>query len=195
MAPESDDLPEPRTAVERLEAFRGADLHDLCDAADLAVRGGGGFGWVDPPPREVMERYWRGVLAVPGRTLFVGRLDGVVAGSAQLVRPPPNNEAQAFAATLTTFFVAPWARGHGLARRLIEAVEEEARDAGFDVLQLDVRETQTAAIRLYEALGWVLWGTNPVYARVHGRTLQGYYFYKLLRGDGAGDDQGRSGRA
>ena len=83
----------------------------------------------------------------------------------------------------------------GWARRLIEAVEEEARDAGFDVLQLDVRETQTAAIRLYEALGWVLWGTNPVYARVHGRTLQGYYFYKLLRGDGAGDDQGRSGPA
>jgi ribosomal protein S18 acetylase RimI-like enzyme len=170
-----------RTSIDRLEAFRGADLHDLCDAADLAIRGGGGFGWVEPPPREVMERYWRGVLAVPGRSLFVGRLDGVVAGSAQLVRPPPNNEAQAFSATLTTFFVAPWARGHGLARALVEAVEAEARDSAYEVLHLDVRETQGAAIRLYQAMGWVLWGTNPLYARVNGRTIAGYYFYKLLR--------------
>lgn len=173
--------PRIRTAIEKLDGFKAADLHDLCDAADLAIRGGGGFGWVEPPPREVMERYWRGVLAVPGRSLFVGRLDGVVAGSAQLVRPPPNNEAQAFCATLTTFFVAPWARGHGLARRLVEAVEAEAHDSGFEALQLDVRETQTAAIRLYEAMGYTLWGTNPVYARVHGRTVSGYYFYKLLR--------------
>ncbi len=45
--------------------------------------------------RDVMETYWRGVLLVPERTLFVGRLDGVIAGSAQLVRPPRNNEAQA----------------------------------------------------------------------------------------------------
>jgi len=186
-SPGMADLPAPVAAVERLESFRGADLHDLCDAADAAIRDGGGFGWVAPPPRETMERYWRGVLAVPGRSLFVGRLDGVIAGSAQLVRPPPNNEAQGFAATLTTSFVAPWGRGHGLARQLTEAVEAEARAGGFEVLQLDVRETQLAAIRLYQTLGYVLWGRNPMYARVRGRAITGYYFYKVL-GDSEGDD-------
>lgn len=174
----------PAVTVDKLDRFKGADLHDLCDATDLAIKDGGGFGWVEPPEREVMERYWRGVLAVPGRTLIVGRLDGVIAGSAQLVRPPPNNEAQRYTATLTSNFVAPWARGHGLARKLVEAVEAEALAGGYEILQLDVRETQTAAIQLYHRLGYVHWGTNPVYARVKGRTIAGLYFYKILRQSG-----------
>jgi ribosomal protein S18 acetylase RimI-like enzyme len=168
------------TVVEAVTKLKGADLHDLCEAADLAIRDGGGFGWVDPPPRHVMERFWRGVLIVPERRLFIGRLDGVVAGSAQLVCPPRNNEAQAFAGTLTTSFVAPWARGHGLARKLTLAVEQEARHLGFRILNLDVRETQKAAIALYESLGFRHWGSHPFYATVHGRVIAGHYFYKDL---------------
>ncbi|UEM21042.1 GNAT family N-acetyltransferase [Skermanella mucosa] len=166
--------------VERVSKFRTADLHDLCDAADLAIRDGGGFGWVDPPPRDVMERYWKGVLIVPERHLFIARLDGVVAGSAQLVAPPRNNEAQAHSAQLTTSFVAPWARGHGLARMLVRAVEMAAREAGYRVLNLDVRETQRAAIALYETLGFRRWGTHPLYANVRGQSLAGHFFYKDL---------------
>ena len=78
-------------AIERVDALKNGDLHDLCDAADDAIKVGGGFGWVDPPSRDVMERYWKGVLVVPERILFVARLDGVIAGSAQLVKPPRNN--------------------------------------------------------------------------------------------------------
>lgn len=167
-------------SVERIEKLRPNDLHDLCDATDAAIRAGGGFGWVDPPPRDVMERHWRGVLVVPERTLFVGRLDGVIAGSAQLVRPPRNNEAQAFAGTLTTAFVAPWGRGHGLARKLTLAVETAARGFGCKVLNLDVRATQNAAIALYEALGFTLWGTHPHYAEVRGEVIAGHYFHKEL---------------
>lgn len=168
------------TAVEVVEEFRRGDLYDLCDAADAAVVDGGGFGWVEPPPRDVMERYWRGVLAVPERTLFVGRLDGVIAGSAQLVRPTRNNEAQSFAAGLTTAFVAPWARGHGLARLLTLAVEGRARQEGYKVLNLDVRDTQKAAIALYESLGYKRWGSHPRYAMAHGRVFAGYFYYKDL---------------
>ncbi|MGP1394047.1 MAG: N-acetyltransferase family protein [Inquilinaceae bacterium] len=176
----TETKPPAAVTVEPLTRFRKADLHDLCDAADLAIKDGGGFGWLTPPERPVMERFWRGVLAVPGRSLFVGRLDGVIAGSAQLLRPPPNNEAQAFAATLTGAFVAPWARGHGLARQLTEVVEAEARSQGFAVLQLDVRESQAAAIQLYQALGYANWGRNPLYARVDGRPMAGLYFHKRL---------------
>ncbi len=170
-------------AIERVEALKTGDLHDLCDAADDAIKVGGGFGWVAPPSRDIMERYWKGVLVVPERILFVARLDGVIAGSAQLVKPARNNEAQAHAASLTTSFVAPWARGHGLARRLTQAVEAEARTAGFRVLNLDVRETQDAAIRLYEDLGFKRWGTHPFYALVDGHRLAGHFYAKDLTPD------------
>ena len=171
---------DPATAVERLTSFKGGDLHDLCDAAEAAILDGGGFGWLAPPARGVMETYWRGVLLVPERSLFVARLDGVIAGSAQLVRPNRNNEAQAHAATLTTSFVAPWARGHGVARLLTQTIEDAARDEGYAVLNLDVRETQTAAIALYETMGYRRWGTHPRYARVDGRWVAGYFYSKIL---------------
>jgi ribosomal protein S18 acetylase RimI-like enzyme len=166
--------------VEPVDRLKGADLNDLCEAAELAIRTGGGFGWLTPPPREVMERYWRGVLAVPERTLFVGRVDGVIAGSIQLVRPPRNNEAQAISVQATTVFLAPWARGHGLARRLLAALEERARDEGFAIVNMDVRETQSGAIALCETLGYTLWGVHPCYAKVEGRYVPGRFYFKDL---------------
>lgn len=170
----------PTTSVEELRELKGPDLHDLCDAAADAIEAGGGFGWLTPPSRDVMESYWRGVLMIPERRLFVGRLDGVIAASAQLVRPPRNNEAQAHQAQLTTSFVAPWARGHGLAKMTTVAVEEAARAAGFRVLALDVRETMGAAIQLYHSLGYKHFGTHPHYARVDGQYVSGLYFWKNL---------------
>jgi ribosomal protein S18 acetylase RimI-like enzyme len=104
----------------------------------------------------------------------------VIAGSAQLLHPPKNNEAQAFAAHLTTSFVAPWARGHGLARGLLAAVEQEAGTCGYVILKLDVRETQSAAIALYESRGYVRWGVDPYYAQVEGKVIRGFYYYKTL---------------
>jgi ribosomal protein S18 acetylase RimI-like enzyme len=176
---------EPQTAVEQLTGFNAGDLHDLCDAAEAAILDGGGFGWLKPPPRHVMETYWKGVLLVPERELHVARVDGIIAGSAQLQRPPKNNEAQAPTGQLTTFFLAPWARGHGLAERLVESVEAAARTAGLRVLNLDVRETQERAIQVYEQLGYRRWGTNPHYAWVEGRWVTGYFYYKDLVGNGA----------
>ena len=55
------------------------------------------------------------------------------------------------------------------------AVEEEARREGFTILTLDVRETQEAAIKLYESLGYERWGINPYYARVHGAYVRGFH--------------------
>jgi ribosomal protein S18 acetylase RimI-like enzyme len=169
-----------KTAVEQLDAFAGTDLDDLCDAAEVAIKGGGGFGWLTAPPRHIMENYWRGVLLVPERRLYVARLDRTICGSAQLARPPRNNEAQAFAAQLMSNFIAPWARGHGLARQLVVAVEDAARAAGYTILNLDVRDTQTAAIQLYESLGYVRWGTHPCYARVDDDVVPGHFYYKRL---------------
>jgi ribosomal protein S18 acetylase RimI-like enzyme len=166
--------------VEPLTAFEGIDLQDLCDAAEAAIKAGGGFGWLRAPPRHIMEAFWRGVLLVPERRLFAARLDGTICGSAQLMRPPRNNEAQAFAAQMMSNFVAPWARGHGLARQLVVAVEDAARASGFSILNLDIRDTQTAAIQLYESLGYERWGTHPAYARVDGQAIPGHFYFKRL---------------
>jgi ribosomal protein S18 acetylase RimI-like enzyme len=166
--------------VELATTLDDHDMAELCEATDAAIIESGGFGWVEPQGRTALERHFRGVLLVPERELFLARLDGVVVGSCQLVRPPRNNEAQAFGAQLTHAFIAPYARGHGLARLLVRRVEERAAQMGIRVLNLDVRETQDTAIALFEGLGYIRWGTHPVYARVRGQTVAGHFYYKLL---------------
>ncbi|MEZ5648717.1 MAG: GNAT family N-acetyltransferase [Alphaproteobacteria bacterium] len=170
----------PTIATEEIHRLDSADLSDLCDATEAAIFDGGGFGWIKPPDRFILEQYWRGVLLIPERELYVGRLDGVIAASLQLVRPPRNSEAAKFRAEIQSFFVAPWARGHGLARLILATAEARAAVLGFDQLNLDVRETQTRAIEVYEANGWIRWGTNPRYAQVGDRMLTGFYYYKIL---------------
>ena len=118
--------------------------------------------------------------ARPDRRIFVARLEGTIAGSAILVRPPRNNEAQAFAGQLTGMFVAPWARNRGLGRQIAELAEMTARELGVEVLNLDVRDTQDAAIRLFESLGYRRWGQHPAYARVEGKILSGHFLWKPL---------------
>jgi ribosomal protein S18 acetylase RimI-like enzyme len=172
--------PPRQIAVERVERLSDADLADLAEATDAAIIEGGGFGWVEPQGRAALERHFRGVLLVPERELFVARLDGHAVGSALLVRPPRNNEAQAFAATLTHAYVAPYARGFGLARLMVTKAEERAAALGHRVINLDVRETQATAIALFQALGYQHWGTHPFYARVGGQTVAGLYYMKTL---------------
>jgi len=171
----------PPTSIDQPDVLDDTDLADLCEAAETAIIDGGGFGWLKPPPRKTLEAFWRGVLLVPDRTLFIARTDGRVAGSAILSRFPRNNEAQRHTATISTIFVAPWARGRGLARGLVRACELFARKQGVRYINLDVRATQEAAIRLYEKLGYERWGENPHYALVNGDPVTGYYYTKPLK--------------
>jgi ribosomal protein S18 acetylase RimI-like enzyme len=171
----------PVPSVELLDSpLSVGDLNDLCDATELAIDAGGGFGWVQLPNRGILEGFWRGVLAMPVRTLFVARLDGVICGSAQLVRAAKNNEAQASSVTLTGLFIAPWARGQGLSRRLLDLVEKTAQKEGYKIINLDMRETQKAAIALYESTGYELIGKHPYYAQIDGEFVGGRYYYKKL---------------
>lgn len=171
----------PIPSVEKVEgALSVGDLNDLCDATEQAIESGGGIGWIHLPNRDLLERFWQGVLAVPVRTLFVARLDGVICGAAQIVRPTKNNEMQSASISLTGFFIAPWARGQGLSRRLLDLAEKTAIKEGFKVINLDLRESQTAAINLYESSGYQLIGRHPHYAMVDGQFIAGRYYYKLL---------------
>lgn len=170
------------TSVERLTQIDEVDLQDLCTATVEAIRDGNGFGWLEPPRRSVLEAYWKGVVLMPERELFVAWLNGRMVGSVQLARPSRHNQAQGHIARLTTFFIAPGARGHGLAREMLWAAEAVAVEDGYQQLELDVRKTQKAAIQLYERHGFIRWGERQAYAMVEGEAITGYFYSKVLDG-------------
>ena len=180
MTPKKLSTHTPRISVESPSRLSSVDIDELCDAAESGIRSGGGFGWLTPPPRSVMEDYWRGVQMIPERHLIVARLDKVIAGSCQIVSPPRNNEAQAFSCQLTTFFVAPWARGHGLAQMIVAEAEALAKSKGFTMISLDVRSTQDRAIQSFEARGFIRYAVNDYYARVDNDFVSGFYYQKEL---------------
>ena len=59
------------------------------------------------------------------------------------------------AAILLSLWVSNAARGRGVGEALIKAVQEWAREKGFEQLVLEVGDHNHSAIRLYERLGFV----------------------------------------
>ncbi|KTG27421.1 GNAT family N-acetyltransferase [Haloferax profundi] len=56
--------------------------------------------------------------------------------------------------TISNLFVVPERRGDGLGGRLLDAAETELRDAGVDVVALDVMADNEAARRFYRRHGY-----------------------------------------
>ena len=168
-------------SVDLLSSINKVDLADICNITEQAIKAGGGFGWLKVPPRDVLNKYWKGILLVKNRKLIVGRLNNDIAGTLQLMFNPSNNEAQQHICNITSHFVAPWARGHGLAKAMIDRAEIISKENGSGCVQLDVRETQKAAIQLIKSKGYRQWGINPNYAIVDGSNIKGFYFLKKLK--------------
>ena len=173
-------LEEYNVKAEICKSLDKVDLQELCDATEEAIIGGGGFGWISPPSLKMLQNYWKGVLLIPERVLIVGKLDNVIAGSVQIIKPAKNNEAQSHSCLLSTFFFASWARGFGLAKSVFQRAELKAKQDGFKVMNLEVRETQHRAIQLYEQAGFIKSGVNPKSVFINGKYIAGYYYYKGL---------------
>ena len=62
-----------------------------------------------------------------------------------------------------------------------QKAEEKAKNEGFKIITLEVRETQHRAIQLYEHAGFIKTGTNPKAAYVNGKYIAGHYYYKELK--------------
>ena len=167
-------------AVESLNKISNTDLADLCGVTEQAIRAGGGFGWLTIPPRDSLKNYWNGLVLIKTNILIVGRLNGSIAGALQISFNPPNNEAQKNISKIQTHFVAPWARGYGLAKEMIDKAIEISKENNKKSIQLDIRETQLAAIQLFESKGFNKWGENPSYAFINGNRIKGFYYYKDL---------------
>ena len=167
--------------VELLSSITSLDLADLCNITEQAVKAGGGFGWLKVPTRDSLNKYWKGIVLMQNKKLIVGRLNDAIAGALQLMFQPPNNEAQQKIFNITSHFIAPWARGYGLAKAMIDRGEIVGKENGANCVQLDVRETQEAAIQLFKSKGYEKWGTNPYYAQVDGKNIKGFYFFKKIK--------------
>jgi ribosomal-protein-alanine N-acetyltransferase len=61
--------------------------------------------------------------------------------------------------------VAPWARRRGVGGLLLDLAAADARDVGVRTLYLEVRESNAAAIALYESRGFGTIGRRRQYYR------------------------------
>ena len=59
------------------------------------------------------------------------------------------------AAYLKRMWIAPEARGLGLGKRLLEALEQKARSLGYTTVRLETERSLTEAQQLYRAYGYV----------------------------------------
>ncbi|TXS57624.1 bifunctional helix-turn-helix transcriptional regulator/GNAT family N-acetyltransferase [Streptomyces sp. t39] len=111
-------------------------------AAELAERLATGFD----PARSLLPD--PGELRPPRGVFLVARLHGEPVGCAGLKLP------SGAPAEIKRMWVAPAARGLGLARRLLTGLETAAAAHGRDVLRLDTNKALTEAIGLYRSLGF-----------------------------------------
>jgi GNAT superfamily N-acetyltransferase len=85
---------------------------------------------------------------VSGAAFVVARVDGAAVGCGAL-RPYAPGVGE-----VKRMYVAPECRGRGVGRRLLAAIEAEARRAGYARLILETGVFQTEALALYPRAGW-----------------------------------------
>jgi L-amino acid N-acyltransferase YncA len=97
-------------------------------------------------------------MSPPGQTVVLEE-DGRILGSATM---GPNRPGRGSHVGTASFMVSADARGRGVGRRLGEYVVQWHRDHGYRAIQFNaVVETNTAAVRLWQALGFEIIGTVP----------------------------------
>jgi acetyltransferase len=128
-----------------------------------------------------LEELHREALAEDGRVVLVAERDGEVVGMAHLV---PSGAANApHRAEVQRVAVAAVARGSGVGRRLLEAVEEAALARSLALLWLTTHDG-TEACAFYEAVGYTKLGVMPAYSERPGGTLApGAFYFKRLAAD------------
>lgn len=125
------------------------------------------------------ERDWlAGLVAAPKSRMFVAEAEGAVIGEIS-VRPVSERRALAHVATLGMSVKRPWRR-RGVGRALLARAIEFTERAGIRRLELQVYARNTAAIRLYEAFGFVLEGRRRCYICEDGTYLDDLVMARLF---------------
>ncbi|WP_273728079.1 GNAT family N-acetyltransferase [Brucella gallinifaecis] len=153
----------------------------LAEILTDCVNSGASVGFMAPSKAHDFIPYWNRITneVESGDTaLLVAEHNGEIVGTVQLgLAQMPN---QPHRADLKKLLIHRKARGLGLARKLMEAVEEEARNRHKTLLCLDTA-TGSPAEAIYTHLGWERVGVIPNYALYpDGSPCATTLFYKGL---------------
>lgn len=128
-----------------------------------------------------LEAMHRAALDERGRVILVAEHEGKVVGMAHLV--PSGAENAPHRAEVQRVAVAGEARGTGVGRGLMEAVEDAARERGLTLLWLTTHDGSDACA-FYEAVGYTRMGVMADYSeRPDGELAPGAFFFKRLAPD------------
>lgn len=146
-APEQSQPPaSPQPTVPRLRRMRWWDIDRVAELDTVL------FG----PDTWTPEFFWSQLASPVARmTIAVEVGDGLCGYVGVSVAGPQ--------ADILTIGTAPSAQGRGLGRRLLSHAADCARDAGAEVLHLDVAADNTAALGLYQSFGFDELGRRPAY--------------------------------
>ena len=163
----------PADVDEQLDALAGV----LADC----VAGGASVSYMAPFSHEDARNAFAGFAAEAeqGRRLVLAAFaDGDLVGTVQVILTLPPN--QPHRGEIAKLLVRRSARGRGIAQRLMERAEAEARAEGKTLLVLDT-VTGDSAERLYERMGWNRVGVIPGYALYpDGRPCDTTVFWKAI---------------
>jgi GNAT superfamily N-acetyltransferase len=123
---------------------------------DATVKAGETYAYSLDLTSDEAEALW--MERPPGLTVVLEEEDAIL-GSAKM---GPNRPGPGDHVGTASFMVAGAARGRGVGRRMAEYVVQWHRDQGFRGIQFNaVVETNVAAVRLWESLGFEIIGTVP----------------------------------
>ncbi|MBA3734783.1 MAG: GNAT family N-acetyltransferase [Actinobacteria bacterium] len=139
------------------------------------------LGALDTMGLASLERWYREVVASlddAARIVLVGEDGGEIVAMGQLVSSGATNADHR--AEVQRVGVASRARGRGIGRQLMQALEDAAREQQLGLLWLTTHDG-TEACAFYEAIGYTKLGVMPDYSRRPDGTLwPGAFYFKVL---------------
>ncbi|MCW1970992.1 MAG: GNAT family N-acetyltransferase [Anaerolineae bacterium] len=168
------------TNIHRIAQPTPALVDGLCQVLIDSVNGGASVGFLAPLSHDKALHYWQGVFAAlgPDLVLWVAEDDEQVLGAVQLSLCQKENGQHR--AEVQKLFVHRQARGSGIASRLMQTLEDYAKQERRSLLVLDT-DAGSNAEKLYQKLGYLRIGEIPQYALSPDGTLHGTaYYYKIL---------------
>lgn len=145
-----------------------------------AVASNAGISFMSDLTPDAAAAWWRQILTTASaRTVvLIARDEQGIAGTVQL--QPAWAPNQPHRGDIAKLIVHRRARGRGIGRALMHAIDEEARNHHYTLLLLDTCKGG-AAERLYTSLGWVRVGEVPSFAlNPDGSWCDTVFFYKQL---------------
>ena len=166
--------------IERLTPpVSDADLRGLAELLVDAVSSGAAVSFLPPLTVEQAEAWWRKT-ADPKTVVLVARDAMGIVGTVQL--QPSWAPNQPHRGDIAKLVVHRRSRRTGLGSQLMQAIEAEARRAGFTLLTLDTKQGDGAE-QLYRRGGWTEVGVIPKYALNPDGTMHAtVVFYKDVGG-------------